>query len=299
MSIKDIHGYKKLPFFCKCLYAVSDNVYDRCQDPVFASSQCQSIVSNYFLKHLFSISTCAMGCFQSREGDRRLVQFFPRPAAQGSGHDAELTRENLHQALTSMASYINAQRRGRQLTIVVVGGVVSTMLLRTRNSTQDIDFFNVQLSDEDASLLARASKVAQEQMTYPKLDDQWFNSRTTVFIHQPLRIPLVSEGLRQNVVVFSAPGLTLLAAPWAYQFCAKVDRIAGGGGKGHDALDAAGYLNRFLSSKSWQTIPLDRVRRLFHDYHLQRAVNSRAFPGAIQDVNDAYVKRWNTLPIIT
>lgn len=229
-----------------------------------------------------------MGCRSSAVNPDDLLDLAPkRPGqpSQGYDHDVDLTADNLGQALNLMASYIAG--RGRKVTIVVVGGVVSTMLLRTRGSTQDIDFFTEQLQRGDAKLLMEASQFVRQQITDPRLGSGWFNNKTTFFINSEVRAQLAAEGLEQNVAVFEAPGLMLLAAPWAYQFCAKVHRMAGGGGKSHDGGDAAGYLRQLLISRNMTTISVDQIEQLLERYRIQGVATS-GLPQAFQDINEAF-----------
>ncbi len=240
-----------------------------------------------------------MGCGSSKDRDVDLTDLAPnRPGQPGQDyeHDVDLTPDNLEDALQLMASYITGRRR--ELSIVVVGGVVSTMLLRTRDSTQDIDFFSEQLSREDAKLLMEASQHVRQQLTDPRLGSGWFNNMTTFFINSRIRAQLVAEGLAQNAVVFQSPGLTLLAAPWAYQFCAKVHRMAGGGRKGHDAGDAAGYLYQFLTSQNMQTISADEIGQLLERYQIQ-GIDRSGLLEAFQAINEAFAARYgNANPIV-
>lgn len=87
--------------------------------------------------------------------------------------------------------------------------------------------------------------------------------------------------------VFEAPGLTLLAAPWAYQLCAKTHRLAGGGGKSHDPGDAAGYLHQFLTSQNTQTISSRQIDQFFQRYRIQ-GVDRRGLAEAYHAINEAF-----------
>jgi hypothetical protein len=238
------------------------------------------------------------GCSKSEE-DVNLGGLAPhRPGQSGQGydHDVDLTAENLDQALDLMAKYI--AKRKRNVTIVVVGGVVSTMLLHTRRSTQDIDFFSEKLTREDAKLLMEASRSVRGRIRDPTLGSGWFNNKTTYFINSDVRARLAAEGYQQNAIVFQASGLTLLAAPWAYQFCAKIHRMAGGGGKSHDAGDAAGYLYRYLQSQHIQAITVGQIQQLIQKYKIQ-GVAKNGLPQSYQAINEAFAARYgNVYPIV-
>ena len=237
-----------------------------------------------------------MGCASSKAQSDGVQDLGDLAASRptNSGHEADLTANNLEQALGMMAAYIRS--RGRHIRLVVVGGVVSTMLLRTRESTQDIDFFSDQISKKDTEILRQASSHVRGQITDPRLGEGWFNNRTILFIPADIRKVLAREGVEQNAVVFEASGLTLLSAPFAYQFCSKVHRIAGGGGKLYDSSDAADYLHEYLRRQHLATIGASEIDQLLQRYRVQ--ANERGLGSAYQDVNQAFAARYG-VPAIT
>lgn len=95
--------------------------------------------------------------------------------------------------------------------------------------------------------------------------------------HRPLipvdiRRVLTSEAFTQNEIVFDSPGLRLIAAPWEYLFCTKVDRIAQTSNntlRPYDQTDAIYYLRRHLSCSSISSITLARLRLYFARYRIQ------------------------------
>jgi hypothetical protein len=195
------------------------------------------------------------------------------------------------------------------LTLVVVGGVVSTVLLRTRNSTQDVDFFMEPLSERDARLLGAASQDVSERSRNPRFGAGWLNNNTMVFIAGEIRARLARDSLAQDTVVFERPGLKLVAAPWVYQFCAKLDRMAGGGGRGHDVGDAASYLFQFFRGRNAGRVPASHVWTVsraqvltwLEEYGLERPNKStRGFQRAIDNINNEYTaRRYGQVPPIT
>ncbi|KAF9222147.1 hypothetical protein BS17DRAFT_881282 [Gyrodon lividus] len=54
-------------------------------------------------------------------------------------HEAQLTKDDIERELRAVASAMHAKKRNP--TIVTVGGVVNAILLETRASTGDVDFF--------------------------------------------------------------------------------------------------------------------------------------------------------------
>ena len=50
-----------------------------------------------------------------------------------------MSAESIRQALTSVAATLNSKKQN--IVIIAVGGAVNTLLLHTRKSTGDVDFF--------------------------------------------------------------------------------------------------------------------------------------------------------------
>jgi hypothetical protein len=61
--------------------------------------------------------------------------------------ELELTNTTLHQALQNVAQYLRSNKA--QITIVAVGGATNTLLLKTRTTTHDLEFFNQDLRKDE------------------------------------------------------------------------------------------------------------------------------------------------------
>lgn len=171
----------------------------------------------------------------------------------------ELTRQNLLAALGYVAQYLREQ--GENMTLVAVGGAVNTILLQSRSSTHDVDFFGHVLTPPHLGRLRDAGRYAIERSSAP-LSMDWLNNATA-------RMPgvveqldeLVGASVSQNAVLFSNPGLTVVAAPWNYAFIKKVSRITQGTGRSYDAADAVAYLHQFIiSSNSNRPVTFETVQ---------------------------------------
>jgi len=89
-----------------------------------------------------------------------------------------MTAEIIQQGLNSVAATLNSKRVN--VVIVAVGGAVNTLLLRTRESTTDVDFFyRTKTKHEDVTRVIVAADAATTKL---KLGDQWLNNHTAVFI---------------------------------------------------------------------------------------------------------------------
>ncbi|KFY19863.1 hypothetical protein V491_04156 [Pseudogymnoascus sp. VKM F-3775] len=180
------------------------------------------------------------------------LQMIPAPQRDLTGRPIrhqyyDLRREDLRQALQVVAEFLI--RNHSQVTLVAVGGAVNTILLRTRDTTHDVDFFSSDLSHSDGALLQEAARVAQTQSTIP-LGGDWLNNSTTLYMGRALQVELRDLAIQQNDIVFQSPGLTVLAAPWGYAFCTKVDRMTKRNARPYDCTDAAVYLNRFIATQN-------------------------------------------------
>jgi hypothetical protein len=94
-----------------------------------------------------------------------------------------------------------------------------------------------------------------------------------LFIPRNLRQRLVAQSLEQNYTVFSGPGLRVIAAPWGYALLTKLDRMAGGGGKPYDPVDAANYLRQYLLHKKIKRVPISTIQQAAQDYQLRLRID--------------------------
>jgi hypothetical protein len=78
------------------------------------------------------------------------------------------------------------------------------------------------------------------------------------FIPKDKQRTLSQQAYEQREVIFEEPGLTVLAAPWEYAFCCKIDRLSEAGlhsPESYDASDAVEYLHRYLTKSKLEYIP--------------------------------------------
>lgn len=227
-----------------------------------------------------------MGCGGSRETPD-LAALAPHPTEQHSV--PQLTPADLTDGLSLLAQYLNSHNRNIEL--AVVGGAVCTMLLGTRNTTEDIDYFNPGLQKDDINVLGRAVAYAQNQPHQPPFTSGWFNNNTTVWISPAIRPTLYQEAVQAGIIVFQKPGLTLYAAPFQYQFCAKLQRMSGGGSRTQDAGDAAAYLHEYLRRSNGSVISIDQIQNWIQQYQVN-SVNQLGVAPAVKAINEAYVSTY-------
>ncbi|KAJ5216370.1 uncharacterized protein N7498_002777 [Penicillium cinerascens] len=180
----------------------------------------------------------------------------------------DLSRETLMNALQNVAAYIAS--KNQCITLIVVGGTINTILLRSRPNTHDVDFFNDNLTPAEVKCLSKATKSAFKRNR--TLGQEWLNNHIVLFIPLHIRRILLMEALDQHAIVFQAPGLTIFAAPWTYLFCTKMHRLSGSGistVQPYDQDDAVHYLEKYLSQHSTASVTQVIVRSWFAQYLLQ------------------------------
>ncbi|KAJ6076929.1 hypothetical protein N7499_008910 [Penicillium canescens] len=164
-----------------------------------------------------------------RRSARTLRGFAARPTPSAPPN---LSRETLINALQTVAAYITS--KNQDITLIVVGDTVNTMLLRSRPNTHDVHFFNDNITPA-------------EETAFSGKD----GSTTIPF--------------------YSFSRLTILAAPWEYLFCAKVHRLSGSGISTvqlYDQDDPVHYLERYLSQHPTASVTQVTVRSWFAQYLL-------------------------------
>ncbi|KAI3115785.1 hypothetical protein CBS147333_1285 [Penicillium roqueforti] len=201
-----------------------------------------------------------------RRSARSLQELAARPAAIRD-LSPNLSCEILISALENVAKYTSA--KNQDITLVVVGGIINTIFLRSRPETHDVDFFNDNLPPATLRCLSKAAKSAFKRNRI--LGRGWLNNHVVLFVPSHVRRILLDEALEQHEVVFQAPGLTLLAAPWEFLFCTKLHRLSGRGvstATSYDQEDAVHYLEKYISLQSTAAVAQGTVRFWFGQYLL-------------------------------
>ncbi len=234
-----------------------------------------------------------MGCGGSKNTIIDLHSLAPRPTAHPP---APLNANQLKHCLSQVATYIH-QRRRRQLHLVVIGGVVNTILLKTRHATEDVDLLTVNLSRDDATLLTQAARFVREQNPDLHLDENWLNSNAGLFVQPELRSIIIQEGIAQNEIVFNAPGLTLYAAPYSYAIVAKLNRIAGQGARSHDLGDVVAYLRRYLSLRNESHITMRQIESWCREY--RSSCSGLILHNVIEAVSQEYLRVFGEQSIVS
>jgi predicted nucleotidyltransferase len=115
-----------------------------------------------------------MGNCCSDNAPVNLTDFVNRP----SDPEDILTAEKISEGLTRVAAVLNKAKKN--VRIVAVGGAVNALLLRSRASTADVDFFyRTKTTNNDvSSIVLAAEKVAKDL----RISKGWLNNHTAVFL---------------------------------------------------------------------------------------------------------------------
>ncbi|KAF9267942.1 hypothetical protein L218DRAFT_955112 [Marasmius fiardii PR-910] len=185
-------------------------------------------------------------CFSAQD-PVSLVDLINRPDDLS---EVRMTAAMIHEGLASVANTLN--RRRRNVAIVAVGGAVNTLLLQTRTTTGDVDFFyKTKERNEDVSKIILAADTAATELG---LGDHWLNNHTAVFVQVGVIQQLYDEAVHQHEIVFQEPGLTVYAAPWRYALGTKLDRLSKRGAKLYDMNDAVDYLERLIEKRDGRAV---------------------------------------------
>jgi hypothetical protein len=179
-------------------------------------------------------------CFSGNKSDTgSLRDLFHRPGEV----QPNLTAKEITAALEVVAKEL--QKRKQSVTIVAVGGAINTVLLKTRASTADVDFFGI-----DKRLPPGLTDAIKAAVKTVGINEGWLNNHTALFIDNDRINSLFAEAVNDNTIIFKKPGLTVLAAPWRYCLVAKLDKAGKSGAKAYDIDDAAAYLHELVKKTS-------------------------------------------------
>ena len=142
---------------------------------------------------------------------------------------------------------------------------MNTLLLQNWHSTHDVDFFGMKLNNDQRILLNEAAQYAERQSQTP-LGGEWFNNQTMLWLPPSVHRKVTQEALDQNEVVFHRRGLKVVAAPWNYALCGKMNRLVRPGqARSYDVTDAASYLHYHIL-KHGGPVSAARVKRWCQAY---------------------------------
>ena len=134
----------------------------------------------------------------------RLRRAMSAPGRVGDCHDVHYDRDTLQHALAIMAKSI--QQENEDLTIIIVGGAVNTILLGNRHSTHDVDFLGSNMDRDQHGILMRAAAVAK---CHGQLEHGWLNNEVSIGLPAKALQKVIREAIAQDEIIFQMKGLRL------------------------------------------------------------------------------------------
>ena len=243
-----------------------------------------------------------MGCGSSRDAPQQgprplqigapqdMMMHVPAPRLDAVGNpirvqDYDIDNQTLDMALRNVARYLHS--RGEDLTIICSGGVINLLFPKTRQTTHDVDFFGTNLNNSQRRMLSEAARYAEQQTSRP-LGEEWLNNEMMLWLAPDVHRALTHTALQRNIVVFQAQGLKVVAAPWSYAFCSKLNRVADPRTRrAYDTSDAVSYLHEILlQRRDRRPVSVQDVQGWASQYGLQVQRN------ALRDVAQLYQQRY-------
>jgi len=198
--------------------------------------------------------------YTNHQRDWETMDITKRGAAQSTGledmldkpgvEEVQMDEDTIKKALEEVAKILSKKKE--DITIIAVGGAVNTVVLHTRPSTGDVDFFSD--SKRSSPTLKKAIETVEKDKKF-KVGKGWLNNHTVLFMDDAMIKALFDEAVQQNVKLVDKPGLKVLAAPWRYSVMAKLEKVGKGPGvsKSYDITDAVAYLHEAIEKRPGKT----------------------------------------------
>ncbi|KAF2418390.1 hypothetical protein EJ08DRAFT_654328 [Tothia fuscella] len=194
-----------------------------------------------------------------------------------------------------MGQYLD--QRGVTATVMTVGGAVNTVYLRSRRSTHDVDFFLATPNAVEHTVVNEAARSAARNARSQRgqIGANWFNNATQLFMGPNIQAALAQGAIDQNAIVHqyrgSRGGIVVYAAPWAYAFCGKLNRLCETNYRPYDLDDAVSYLHQYLRSNRRRTVSAAEIKQWCRDFR------KNVTDAILDQVNAQYDAVYGTQPI--
>lgn len=122
-----------------------------------------------------------MGNKSSRPADD-FAELIHKGRPQPGQPEQTYSKEQIEAGLKVVANYLASKKL--DVPIVAVGGAVNTVLLKSRASTGDVDFFyrTKDSASKDSNITHEVVEAAKRAEKELNLGSQWLNNHTAVFI---------------------------------------------------------------------------------------------------------------------
>lgn len=178
-------------------------------------------------------------------------------------NSAELDRNTILSALRDMSAYLAPKQISAR--VITVGGAVNTVLLQSRQTTNDVDFFSEDGTAQVNLQIHEAAKDANRRRR-GALGAAWFNNSTQLYMGRDRARELASAAIQQNEIVYNGlnsrgHGLQVYAASWEYALCGKMNRLTEGDERAYDLNDALEYLVRYFQKTGQRSIAAATIKQ--------------------------------------
>ncbi|KAF8322869.1 uncharacterized protein EI90DRAFT_3157711 [Cantharellus anzutake] len=158
-----------------------------------------------------------------------------------------------------------------EATLVAVGGVVDVLYLRIADQTDDIEFLGPAISHRTYLEVAMHGAIAHLGLPSRKIEQ---TNKLPVGENWQSLMEVLGRGPRETI--FRQPGLQVVAAPWNYGFCVKMDMLRRGATGAitptpRHVSDAAVYLDSVIKHQPPDRLPFTEreLYRILTDYSVQ------------------------------
>lgn len=112
--------------------------------------------------------------------------------------------------------------------LISAGGYLAVTYLKNRESTKDIDYLIDPEFAKDKDVLGAFQRAIDCIADKLKYNDEWMNSRVSIFVTHSTRQSLFTRAQEQNIVLFKGENLEILAAPLDWALERKLRRLYAG-----------------------------------------------------------------------
>lgn len=128
----------------------------------------------------------------------------------------------LLQALSAMGTFLST--RDLEIELIAMGGETYNLLFPGKIAPYNKDFLKINLPDKKKLALYRAAQHAEAKCERHIGVDR-FTRRHMLQLPEPIHQKVITLALSQKDYIFQSQGLKILAPPWDYIFCLKLNKL--------------------------------------------------------------------------
>lgn len=99
----------------------------------------------------------------------------------------------------------------------------------------------------------------------------WFNNEFVIWLPINIHHQITHDAMAQYDIVFQRNGLKVIAAPWKFAFCCKLNRLSRSShmNRANDVSDAASYLHRHIQMNGGRAVHVGTIREWSRYYRTE------------------------------